>query len=603
MTHSHWTDFTRRTDVFGVQMFAIYGFLIFLDRIAGFGVRDATLTEMFVASALGATMSTIALAAITLLARKLYLRRPFAQRHLWVFVLTHSFSVLASTILTTVFGGMAFPVLYRIPTFSLDAWAFYVLLLFALTIGLAVRSDYLASSRKLSEVLLRLSGAPRFVKAALHDERSRILAVTRDSVNSTLNILDRGDGEKASAQLSAAANDVVRPMSHALIRDDTETDVPPPRFVPSGHWVGVLNSQSGASVLPPRAIAFIALLFASRLSVIGNPPPTRPPETTNVTVTADWLSIAQAFVQLAITFGLFLYLARAVRSLVNTFVGRTSRTHTRWLIHVLSVIVVAGSSQIALVGILHIPFVAGFVVPALTIPLVFAFPVLVATATALVFRATTTMRGDVLVELERKQEELDFVTARLNEQLWQQRRGLAKVLHGALQAVLVSGAIQLHNAASDSRRLTTTVPRVIAKIERVLESLDRALETKTDVDRELALIVSTWANVCEIVVDADSAVLQRIREDPICQTALIDIVGEGVSNSVIHGNATATTVRFAVVDQRHVRITIHDNGATRELRNGTGMGTELFDYVCTEWSLSFSASGAVLEAVLPILKD
>jgi hypothetical protein len=75
MTHNYWTDFTRRTDVFGVQLFAIYGFLIFLDRIAGFGVRDATLTEMFVASALGATMSTIALAAITLLARKLYLRR------------------------------------------------------------------------------------------------------------------------------------------------------------------------------------------------------------------------------------------------------------------------------------------------------------------------------------------------------------------------------------------------------------------------------------------------------------------------------------------------------------------------------------------------
>lgn len=583
-------------------MFTIYGMLIAGDRLVGFGVRNAPLGETLLTTVTSATFATLTLAGITLAAKKLYLSGKFAQRHVWVFALTHAFSVFVSTIGAVILESALFPGLFPQATFSLDAWAFYVLLMFALTVGLAVRSDYLGNVTKLDEVQIRLSNIPTFGANALIAERSHIIDSTRASIKRLLRDLDSGDAETASKQLYSAANDVIRPMSHKLVRDTTEIVTPQPRVLPSANWIEVLQSESRASILPPIPIAIVATLFASRLSVVDASIPSGSPGATDapVAVTADWWSLIQALMQLAITFGLFVFIAQSVKALVDATVARVTASAWRWMLHGLSIIAVAGLSQFALINILHIPFVAGFVIPKLTIPLIFAIPVLVAAATVLVFRATTARQREVTAELTESRERLDYETARLNEQLWSQRKGLAKVLHGSLQAALVAGAIQLHNVARDTRQLARTLSGITTKIETVVGAMCEESEKSPDFEREISMIVATWEEVCSVAISFDAESRTRVIEDSTCQAALIDILAEGVSNAVIHGKASKVSVGFRIIDRDQICLTVRDNGETREIRNGGGIGMELYDYVCTNWSLRFKKSGAELTALLPV---
>lgn len=583
-------------------MFTIYGMLIAGDRLVGFGVRNAPLGETLLTTVTGATFATLTLAVITLSAKALYLRRKFAQRHVWVFVLTHTFSVFASTIGAVILESVLFPGLFPQATFSLDAWAFYVLLMFALTVGFAARSDYLGDVTKLNEVQVRLSNIPRFGANALIAERSHIIDSTQASIKKMLRDLNSGNAKTASAQLYSAAHDVIRPMSHKLIRDTTEVATPKPQVVPSAKWIEVLQTKSRASILPSIPIAIVATLFASRLSVVDASIPSGAPGATDapITVTADWWSLVQALMQLAITFGLFFSIAQLVKALVDATVDRVIVSGWRWTIHGLSIIAVAGLGQFALISILHIPFVAGFVIPNLTIPFVFAIPVLVAAATVLVFRATTARQKEVNTELTESRERLDYETARLNEQLWSQRKGLARVLHGSLQAALVAGAIQLHNVAHDTRQLARTLSRIRTKVETVIGAMREESEKSPDFEREISMIVATWEEVCTIAIDFGAGARTRIIGDSTCQAALIDIVAEGVSNAVIHGQASKVSVGFRIINKDQICLTVSDNGETREIRNGDGIGMELYDYVCTKWSLRFEESGAELTALLPV---
>ena len=178
-------------------------------------------------------------------------------------------------------------------------------------------------------------------------------------------------------------------------------------------------------------------------------------------------------------------------------------------------------------------------------------------------------------------EQLELLNSQVRRELWLNRRRIATVLHGPVQAALYASAMRLAQATRPSKKLIQSVNEDLAEALEVLkfESLE-----KTDLRDVLTQIVDVWSGTCEIYPVISKSVYQAIKKKPLLGEAVAEILREAISNAIKHGESTEIEVD-AKISHNLIVLSILNNGRAPVNRAGNGFGSKLYAELTHTWSL------------------
>lgn len=369
--------------------------------------------------------------------------------------------------------------------------------------------------------------------------------------------LDGAEWERIAAQLRAAVQETVSPLSRRL-------------------WVPVLPGEAPLRIrdvlgnivreqpFRPLAMSSIAVvsLFASVIDLAG------------WAVGLSLLGVGIVFLVIALTVG-------------NALLRRWPSHH--------AAIFITGAVVIQAGHLLMIPLrrLAGLppysVIEFLLASIIGVVLVFVTSG----FGSFRSYRADIARVLESTLDADLTASIAASRQVAQLARESARILHGTVQTRLIACAVAIEQAAGT--RDVDAFQRALSEAHAVLAQSTRFVEDDTTtLIEEVQRKVGLWSGLCVIdtIVSPDLAASGgRLARD------IGRVVEEGVSNAIRHGGASVIGVRVGRGPDTVV-VTVEDNG--RGPGGGQpGLGSALLGSVCSSWSLEGLNQGARLTAVVP----
>jgi signal transduction histidine kinase len=184
-------------------------------------------------------------------------------------------------------------------------------------------------------------------------------------------------------------------------------------------------------------------------------------------------------------------------------------------------------------------------------------------------------------------EQLELLNSQARRELWLNRRRIATVLHGPVQAALYASAMRLAQATRPSKKLIQSVNKDLAEALEVLkfESLE-----KTDLRDVLSQIVEVWSGSCEIYTNISKPVYQVTNRQPLLGEAVAEVLREGISNAIKHGSASEIEIEAKIANHLIV-LSILNNGKAPVNRSGNGFGSKLYGELTHTWNLERAEDG------------
>lgn len=182
-------------------------------------------------------------------------------------------------------------------------------------------------------------------------------------------------------------------------------------------------------------------------------------------------------------------------------------------------------------------------------------------------------------------EQLELLNSQARRELWLNRRRIATVLHGPVQAALYASAMRLAQSSRPSKKLIQSVNQDLADALDVLkfDSLE-----ETDLRDVIGQITEVWSGTCEIYSNISKAVYQVTKKNPLVGEAVTEVLREAVSNAIKHGSATEIEID-AKVTAKLVVISIVNNGKSLVNSRGNGFGSKLYSELTHTWQLERTA--------------
>lgn len=390
-----------------------------------------------------------------------------------------------------------------------------------------------------------------------------------------------GDSANVDERLRDLADDVVRPLSHALART-----VPMPsafvstgliaRVRPSDAWYG-LRAVDGLNPLWLTLIPAVTMIPAA-VTFISAP------------AVVPFMGVLTA--TLLVGTSVLRVTARAVTD------GRPPWVHAVVLTASLLLINGVGSATTALVEDGHTSIVfAGFIY----LPLI-GWSLAVAASTR---RAVVNADEQIMQDAA----QLRWVSARLAAVRWQQQGDLSRALHGPVQTAIHGAVSQIKRASAEGDDLGLVIAQQREALSTAIMRLALPNPSSADIDHTLATSVETWAGVAAIDIDIAPRALDAFKADPISAGVFVDVVGEAVSNAVRHGGATRVLIGVRSAGPDLAEMVIQDNGRSpHETANvnglgvgsATGLGTELMRQCSVEFEHRVEPDGYLVRALLPV---
>jgi signal transduction histidine kinase len=178
-------------------------------------------------------------------------------------------------------------------------------------------------------------------------------------------------------------------------------------------------------------------------------------------------------------------------------------------------------------------------------------------------------------------EQLELLNSQARRELWLNRRRIATVLHGPVQAALYASAMRLAQSSRPSKKLIQSVNQDLADALEVLkfDSLE-----ETDLRDVIGQITEVWSGTCEIYSNISKAVYQVTKKNPLVGEAVTEVLREAVSNAIKHGSATEIEID-AKVTAKLVVISLVNNGKSPVNSRGNGFGSKLYSELTHTWQL------------------
>jgi signal transduction histidine kinase len=213
-------------------------------------------------------------------------------------------------------------------------------------------------------------------------------------------------------------------------------------------------------------------------------------------------------------------------------------------------------------------------------------------------RAIDIARRDVKTQLDDTNHTIEWQIARINQEIWEQRRTMASVVHGPLRAALISSAMELAHSPTTASNTDALIPTLRTRITQARDDLTSP-NTQPDLLESMNKLRELWRGTCEINLSIDPETVDRLTRDQVAAHSADAIIGEACANAITHGNANVITITISSAE-RHAHITVTNDGTPPEPTSRTGLGTAYLDDVSLHWSLTPSTDGGQLTAVIPL---
>ena len=172
-------------------------------------------------------------------------------------------------------------------------------------------------------------------------------------------------------------------------------------------------------------------------------------------------------------------------------------------------------------------------------------------------------------------------------------RKWAEKVHGTLQSQLTAAALTIEKASSsgDMNALASAISeaRILLEAPVVVESDEGA--PPRSLEEEISSRCALWQALIHVthhVNFQDVSITARV------QSAIGDVVEEGISNAVRHGGATSITITGGQINSNELTLSVRDNGAFT-IPAPRGFGSEVFDRLAGDsWSLTREGEETVL---------
>ena len=190
-------------------------------------------------------------------------------------------------------------------------------------------------------------------------------------------------------------------------------------------------------------------------------------------------------------------------------------------------------------------------------------------------------RRETTERLEDVNKQLEVISSRLSQELWLNRKRMAALLHGPVQASLYAAAMGMAQTNKPSEEYLAKVQQ---DIEAALEQLTNPnrLESETLLS-VLNQIKDLWSDSVEIKIVIDADLEGAITKEPLTCEATIELTRELVTNSIKHGRASKVEVSIAPIDSSRFKVEVLDNGTAPEADAKPGYGTKVLSELTLNW--------------------
>ena len=190
-------------------------------------------------------------------------------------------------------------------------------------------------------------------------------------------------------------------------------------------------------------------------------------------------------------------------------------------------------------------------------------------------------RRETTERLEDVNKQLEIISSRLSQELWLNRKRMAALLHGPVQASLYAAAMGMAQTKNPSADYLAKVQK---DIEAALEQLNNPnrLESET-LFSVLNQIRDLWSDSVEIEIAIPAELEETITKELLTCEATIELTRELVTNSIKHGKANKVSVNISSIDASRFRVEVSDNGLAPKPESTPGYGTRVLNELSLKW--------------------
>lgn len=210
------------------------------------------------------------------------------------------------------------------------------------------------------------------------------------------------------------------------------------------------------------------------------------------------------------------------------------------------------------------------------------------------------------VELADVVAESAVANVQLQEDLAEEKRRVAMLLHGPVQGRLAAVSLLLKLQAGQLEAGEggfRTQQRCSAILDQVIIDLNHLIAGNRLDERPLGArlenLIARWTGLAEIVVDSQEGVMSALSDDPSGSSWVFDIVEEGINNAVTHGDAQHIEVGIEEGVDEWI-VTVRDDGRGLCAGATAGMGLASVGRPPGRWSLDDDEIGCVLHVAVPM---
>ena len=190
-------------------------------------------------------------------------------------------------------------------------------------------------------------------------------------------------------------------------------------------------------------------------------------------------------------------------------------------------------------------------------------------------------RRETTERLEDVNKQLEVISSRLSQQLWLNRKRMAALLHGPVQAALYASAMGMAQTKNPS-------PEYLARVQKDIESSLEQLNNPNRLESEtlwsvLDQIKDLWSSSVKIKIDLQTDLEAAITKEPLTCDATIEVTRELVTNSIKHGQATQVQVKISEIDSSRFSVEVIDNGQALDEAATPGYGTKVLNELSLNW--------------------
>jgi signal transduction histidine kinase len=190
-------------------------------------------------------------------------------------------------------------------------------------------------------------------------------------------------------------------------------------------------------------------------------------------------------------------------------------------------------------------------------------------------------RRETTERLEEVNRQLEVISSRLSQELWLNRKRMAALLHGPVQASLYAAAMGMAQTNNPS-------PAYLAKVQQDIEAALEQLNNPNRLESETLLSVlnqikDLWSDSVEISIAVPKELEEEITNEPLTCEATIELTRELVTNSIKHGKANKVSVEISAIDASRFRVEVSDNGLAPNPEATPGYGTKVLNELSLNW--------------------